>query len=213
MAKEDKARVRVFFGEIEGDNESIKEGLKSIAVAVGRTFAPNEIKIIKTLKNVADDEAGGDDTDDDQLIEEALGGSAANANGSGSAGKSNKPSKPKKPPTYKTVPDLNLMPEGKQSLESFFNEKKPKAQYEEFVVILFYLTHILGRTGIASNHIYTGFNEVKRPVPNIQKMASTISARQGYVDASDLNDLKLTTPGENFVKHKLPKSGASSDEE
>jgi len=209
MPKDDKARVRVFFGEIEGDNDSIKEGLKSIAIAVGRTFAPNEIRVIKQLRNAERDD-NNTDAGDEQLVGDVLSeGDELAASGSESR---SRPSKSKKPPTYKTVGDLNLLPDDKQSLEAFFNEKKPKAQNEEFVVILFYLTHVLGLTGITPNHIYTGFNEVKRPVPHIQKMASTISARKGYVDATDFNDLKLTTPGENFVKHKLPRSGASADE-
>lgn len=39
MAKDNsKARVRVFFGEIEGDNETIRDGLRSIAAAVNKTF-------------------------------------------------------------------------------------------------------------------------------------------------------------------------------
>jgi hypothetical protein len=39
MAKESsKARIRVFFGEIEGDNETVQEGLRSIASAVQKTF-------------------------------------------------------------------------------------------------------------------------------------------------------------------------------
>jgi hypothetical protein len=214
MPKDDKARVRVFFGEIEGDNDSIKEGLKSIAVAVGRTFAPNEIRIIKQLRNAGDGDNGNAEADDEQLVEDVLGGDdesgSPSSEGKGRSGKAKT-----KPPTYKTVGDLNLLPEGQQSLKDFFNEKKPKAQQEEFVVILFYLTHILKLTGITPNHIYTGFNEVEKQVPQIQKMAATISNRKGWVDASDMNDLKLTTPGENFVKHKLPKSstGANADDE
>ena len=48
MKKDDKARVRVFFGEIEGDNESLRDGLRSIAQAVNRTFQ-SDTRIVKVL--------------------------------------------------------------------------------------------------------------------------------------------------------------------
>lgn len=38
MKKDDKAKVRVFFGEIEGDNATIRDGLRSIAEAVNKTW-------------------------------------------------------------------------------------------------------------------------------------------------------------------------------
>lgn len=48
MKKDDKARVRVFFGEIEGDNESIRDGLRSIAqalrVAVDEMIALSDLR-------------------------------------------------------------------------------------------------------------------------------------------------------------------------
>src|SRR5687768_601818 len=62
MKKDEKARVRVFFGEIEGDNETIRDGLRSIAQAVNRTFQP-ETRIVKIIGT-------GDSTDDKQLAED-----------------------------------------------------------------------------------------------------------------------------------------------
>ena len=46
--KESRARVRVFFGEIEGDNETIRDGLRSIAAAVNKTFQQENV-IVKVL--------------------------------------------------------------------------------------------------------------------------------------------------------------------
>lgn len=48
MKKSDKARVRVFFGEIEGDDVTIRDGLRSIAEAVNRTFQP-DTRIVKVI--------------------------------------------------------------------------------------------------------------------------------------------------------------------
>jgi hypothetical protein len=58
MAKENKARVRVFFGEIEGDNETIRDGLRSITAAVNKTFhsQPPIVKMLAVDANVTDEE-------------------------------------------------------------------------------------------------------------------------------------------------------------
>ena len=58
MAKENKARVRVFFGEIEGDNETIREGLQSIAAAVSKTFNsnPSIVKVLALKAEINDEE-------------------------------------------------------------------------------------------------------------------------------------------------------------
>lgn len=194
MARDDKAKVRVFFGEIEGDNATIRDGLKSIAAAVNRTFS-GEVRIMKALKNGGTERA----EEEDRFLDDPI----ATASDAEFDEKPKSP-RPKKAPSYKTVSNLNLMPDGKQSLRAFFESKKPKTQQEQFVVILFYLTHVLGVTNVSPDHIYTGFNEAEQPVPNIDSMAGNISNRKGWIDASEINNLKLTVPGENFVKHKLP---------
>jgi hypothetical protein len=117
---------------------------------------------------------------------------------------------------YKTVGSLNLRPEGKQSLREFFKAKKPESQQEQFVVILFYLTKQLNLTGVGPDHINTAFLDVGKPVPNIRSAAQNIARRRGWIEAKDINDLKVTSPGENFVNHDLPRTGSaenSSDEE
>jgi hypothetical protein len=116
-----------------------------------------------------------------------------------------------KKPIYKTVADLNLKPEKGQSLRDFFNEKRPESQQEQFVVILFYLTKILNLSGVGQNHIYTAFNDIGERVPNIRSTANNIARRRGWINASDINDLQMTTPGENFVKHDLPRAGTAVD--
>jgi hypothetical protein len=62
MAKDsNKARVRVFFGEIEGDNESIREGLRSIAATLNKAFqtAPTIVQVLSAEK----------ETNEKQLVE------------------------------------------------------------------------------------------------------------------------------------------------
>src|ERR1700738_2066225 len=118
MPKDEKAKFRVFFGEIEGNNETVRDALKSVAAAVNRTFT-GEVKIIKVLK--AKGEGSEEEIEDAQLVENALGGNGESPEVSEAKGKT---PRAKRAPTYKTVSDLNLLPDGAQSLKDFFAEKK-----------------------------------------------------------------------------------------
>jgi hypothetical protein len=217
MKKDDKARVRVFFGEIEGDNESIRDGLRSIAQAVNRTFQPetrvvkvitsgnglNEKEIIADLEQqLADadlgDEEGTDDADD-----------------SGSE-KQRKASRPKKPPTYSFVKDLDLRPQGKTSLREFYENKKPSGHQQILTLVVYYLQHELDVKNISANHVYTGLKELTElgvRVPNIPSGVRNISNRKGWLDTSDLNNLRMTVPGDNFIEHDLPRTAGANPNE
>ena len=147
MAKDDKAKVRVFFGEIEGDNATIRDGLKSIAAAVNRTFS-GELRIVRALKDGGIERA-------EQAIENGVVEEVLDPLDGGEPDQKPKSQRTRRVPSDKTVSDLDLMPEGKQSLKAFFESKNPKSQQEQFVVILFYLTHVIGVTGVNQNpHVH-----------------------------------------------------------
>src|SRR5262249_52451568 len=114
-----------------------------------------------------------------------------------------------KAPSYSMVKELDMRPVDKQSLKEFYAEKAPDDQQAQFVVIVYYLTRILGLTGIGTNHIYTALKEVNVKVPaNIAQIARNAASRKGWLDTADSEDLKVTTMGENFVEHDLPATAA-----
>lgn len=205
-AKEEKAKFRVFFGEIEGDNQTIREGLKSIASAVNRTFS-SDTRTVRLI-NVGGDGPGKITSEEIQEIidSEEIGDTAMEVDSPDAFDASPpKSKKPRRAPSYSLVKDLNLMPEGRESFTHFFGRKKPEGPQETLTVCVYWLSKIAEITGIGPNHLYTCLKEAKVSVPNdIAQVCRNIANRKGWIDTRDGNDLKVTINGENHVEHKMP---------
>lgn len=216
MAKEHrdrKAKVRVFFAEVEGDDDTIKDGLQSLATALVRAMqppAPPRPKLLPSPQSFAKeteptlfDQPGGltdDEPIEDDDYEEAEPPPAPRP----------KSSRVRKSRAYSVVADLNLRPNGQQSLVDFYTAKAPADQQEQMAVFLYYLTHTLGETAVTARHVYTCYKEVgERVPPEILQVARNTASRKGWVDATNPKSLRLTVPGENFVLHSLPKNKGS----
>ncbi len=105
------------------------------------------------------------------------------------------------------VKDLNLKKEGKApSLREFYAEKKPKEFAEQNAAFVYYLSKLKEIGSITPNHIYTCYKEVNTRIPGAFYQSLTDTARrQGWIDMSNSEDIRITTVGENFVEHDLPK--------
>lgn len=102
--------------------------------------------------------------------------------------------------------NLNLRPKDKKSFKEFYEEKQPGPAGDFNTVAIYYLTKILELSSINLNHIYTCYKEVNKKVPTaFAQSIFDIASRKGYIDSSDMNNLKLPLRGENFVEHDLPK--------
>jgi len=200
MKKDDKARVRVFFGEIEGDNESIRDGLRSIAQAVNRTFQP-DTRIVKVLSVGGDLDQKLSDDIEQQIIEADLTDSDGSEGSVDAAAEKQKPkgSRSRRQLTYSFVKDLNLRPEGKPSLRDFYTEKKPTDQQQVLTVVVYYLHRIVEINSVSVNHVYTGLKalvELGVRVPgDIPQRLRDIATRKGWLDTSDADALKTTVGG------------------
>lgn len=202
MGKDDKAKFRVFFGEIEGDNETIRDGLKSIAAAVNRTFS-TETRVVRLAapKNGNGEELAVDET----VVQHELGDLTGL-----DVQQDKKTRRSKKPLSYSFVKDLNLQPAGTVSLRDFFASKATQTQQEQITVILHYLTKTLELDNVGPNHIYTALKDVDVQVPaDIGAVIRNIAFRKNWIDSSNSDDLKLTVAGENFVEHDLQKRKGS----
>lgn len=115
--------------------------------------------------------------------------------------------KPKKPSRegYEIVKDLVLTrEEDKPSLKEFYSQKNPGSNYERNVVFCYYLLKVREFKPIGINHIYTCYKEVNQRVGSLDVSLSETS-KKGWLDTSDMNDIRLSIRGENFVEHDLPK--------
>lgn len=114
--------------------------------------------------------------------------------------------KAKAKPSLSLVKDLNLKPEGKKSLDEFSDIRKPNSHYEKSTVAAYYLKHELDLPAITESHVYTCFKHMKWRVPaNLSNTLAYTASHFGWLDTSNLQDIKVTTMGENLVEHDLPK--------
>lgn len=107
--------------------------------------------------------------------------------------------------------DINLHPEGKQSLRAFAAEKAPVGFNEMNAVAVYYLQETLALDAIEPGHVLTAFHECGWRVPAdpdnaLRKTAST----KKWLDTSDMKAIRLTFTGRNLVQHDLPRNGTNS---
>ena len=96
-----------------------------------------------------------------------------------------------------------------ERLKDFYAKYEAKSNFDKNLIFMYYLDHKLGLEGITVDHIFTCY----RDIPNIkvpealrQSLLDT-NNRKGWIDTSDTENLKITTPGINYLEHDLPKKG------
>lgn len=217
MAKQSQKRqggggkLRVFFAEFEGSDETIQESLRLIGTAATRTFTAPQVP--RYLPPPAQGEVQSDSLDEqpDGFADDDAFDVVAEA-----TPRSQRPKR--KAQSLSIVGDLDLRPDGEESFRDFWSAKRPKSQPEQLAVAIYYLELKLKLSGITPNHVYTCFKHVNENLPSSIKairIPSDMSAslrncanRQGWIDTADGKNLKLTQPGENAVEHDLPRKKA-----
>lgn len=106
----------------------------------------------------------------------------------------------------KLIRDLNLRPAGKPSFDDFVAEKQPRDNQEKFLVAIYYLEQIAGIQPVTDAHVGTVFRMTGgwREPGNLGSGLRMTAHRKNTIDTSDLDDLKTTPHGRNFVEHDLP---------
>jgi hypothetical protein len=124
----DKAKVRVFFAEVEGNNDSVQEALKTMVSAMSRP-----VRVISEQKanggaaallQQADAEAGEEAVDPAEEIE-APDEESTNSRRIRGSGK-----KVDRNAGINLVPNLEFRPDGRQTLKEFVAAKNPKSDLE-----------------------------------------------------------------------------------
>jgi RNA polymerase subunit RPABC4/transcription elongation factor Spt4 len=109
--------------------------------------------------------------------------------------------------SYQIVPSLNLKPKDKKSLTDFYSEHSVKTNYEHNLLFIYYMNKIIEEQNITINHIYTCYKEVKVKVPNniYQSLVDTKNHKR-WIETKDMNNLIVTTGGENYIEHDMVKN-------
>ena len=109
--------------------------------------------------------------------------------------------------SLKFIKEIDLKPAGAKSFEEFIDEKGPGSNEDKYPVVIYYLGQILNLNPITIDYVYSVFRLFptwKEPT-NIKSGVNTAASRKGTIDSTDINDLKLTPKGRNFVERELPK--------
>lgn len=102
---------------------------------------------------------------------------------------------------YNIVKDLNLSPKDKLSLKNFIAKYNPSNGMDYNVYFIYYMQKILLLENITPDYIYSCYKDlgVKFPTNIYQNIADT-SKRKAWIDSSDMNNITITTVGENKVE-------------
>jgi hypothetical protein len=193
-------KIKLKFGEfefeIEGDKESVIQEFKSLR--------ENEMAtIIESIKSITLEK-----TNTDVESSETQPALEQKQNSNTSVKSPNKKSSSRK--TTQKIPkqlmDLNLRPNGKTSLRDFFNLYEIKTNFERNVTYVYYLIKVVGIKNIAIDHIYTAYKETGQKVPeNIYQSLIDTKKHRGWIDTTNIDDIKLSIQGENYIEHDAPK--------
>jgi len=108
------------------------------------------------------------------------------------------------------VGDIDFVPTGQQSLKDFFVEKNPNSDMDQILVLCYFLLRTLQSSQVGPGHILSGFNHVGKPVPKDLKQTIRNMKKKAWLSFTDIENIRLTTEGENRVKHKLGRRTADS---
>ena len=199
----EKGKIRIFFAEVEGNNQSLQDALKTVVAAMNRPGltavripANNQNALTGQPNVVPQEQTDTEDGEVETTAEVNDGPAPVRRRGTGAKSDRNV--------GIKLVPNLDFHPDDKPTLKQFFSEKAPKTDMEQSLVIGYYLQHMLDLPAFGPGHILTGFKEVQKPVPvDLKGTIRNLRSMKVWVNFSSIEEIALTTQGENYVEHTL----------
>lgn len=220
----EKGKVRVFFAEVEGSNQTLQDVLRTVSQMLPRAV---EVKLPPKLvqNGAAAAVPNARPAEPDLFNQEAATSEVVDAVESdqpdmgapiAARKKRGEGTKTERNAGISPVADLNFVPKDKVALKVFFAEKAPVTDMEQVLVIGYYLKQTLGVSTFGPGHIFAGFKHVNKPIPvdlrqTMRNMKPMVGTKQGkgWLNFTDVEAARLTTEGENVVEHELPRNGNS----
>jgi len=203
----DKAKVRVFFAEVEGNNESVQEALKTMVSAMSRPVRVISEQRLNGKAAELLEQAGSDETtettqpvEEPEALDEEHGSSGVRRpRGSGK--------KVDRNAGINLVPNMEFRPAGQKTLKAFIEEKSPTNDVETVVATVYYMQHVMDLAKIGPPHVMTAFKEVGKAIPvDLKATIRHIKKTKVWLNFNDIDDIRMTTQGDNFVEHEMGKS-------
>jgi hypothetical protein len=202
----DKAKVRVFFAELEGNNESVQVALKTMLSAMSRPVrviseqkANGNAAVLLQHDDIEVAEEPIDEVEEGEASdEESVSQSIRKPRGTGKRVDRNA--------GLKLVPDLNFRPNGNPALKEFVDEKSPKNDQEAALAAVYYMQHIMALPKIGPAHVMTAFKEAGRAIPvDLRQTIRNVKSSKIWLNFTDIEEIRTTTQGDNFVVHEMGK--------
>lgn len=106
---------------------------------------------------------------------------------------------------------LNLRPSGTQSFADFVEAKQPTMDHERSLIAVYWITKIAELPAATIEMVYTCYKDRGWRIPSNLRTAIALTAyKKGWLDTSDMDDLKVAVHGENHVEHDLPAAKKAS---
>jgi hypothetical protein len=200
----EKAKVRVLFAEVEGNNQSVQEALKSMVSAMsrpvrviseqngnGRTPALLQQVALEETEELTDHVEEVEVPDDEPETS-----NTRKARGTGK--------KVDRNAGLSLVPNLNFRAAGKQSLKEFVDEKKSANDLETVLVLVYYMQNVMELTKIGPAHVMTALKDAGIAVPvDLRQTIRNIKKSKMWLNFTDIEGIRTTTQGDNFVEHEM----------
>lgn len=210
----DKGKIRFIYAEVEGNNQSLQDLMKTMISAMNRTS--QSIPAVKQIPNTAPPSLTATDAEGTLFgadLEEGE-GSEEPISDHENVPRQKRGDGPKtdRNAGLSLVADLDLMPDGKQSLKDFITEKKPGSAEEQVLIFVYYMVHTLSLSPITANHVLSCFKPVGKKVPvDLRQTIRNVAKNKAWLN-TDLDNLRITTQGENHVDHVLGQSPENDDD-
>lgn len=107
---------------------------------------------------------------------------------------------------FEVLKDLNLRPSNSVSLIDYIQNYEVKSNADKILVIINYLLQVLKIEKVTINHIYTAFFVLKYRIPaSFYQVVVNTKNRNNLIDFENLNDIKLSTQGQNRLRLDINK--------
>jgi hypothetical protein len=105
------------------------------------------------------------------------------------------------------VPNLNFRPGGKRSLKEFLEEKSSKSDLETVLATVYYMQNVMALSKVGPSHVMTAFKEAGIAIPaDLKQTIRNVKNSRMWLNFADIDDIRTTTQGDNFVEHEMGKS-------
>jgi hypothetical protein len=103
------------------------------------------------------------------------------------------------------LPAIDFSLPGLQSLLDFAGEKNPKNKYEQNLLAVYYLEHILGLQDITTDHVRAAYKECnwREPTSLLHSLQNTAS-QKSWIITRHMHDIRTTPAGTTTVEQEMP---------